>query len=86
MGKAIQEFVDKDEREAIEELITYQLEKTQRHLQTRGVTTEQDIDAEARRCHQQSRLNQSPCCLVTIKTHICIFSGSAVQRFQKEHD
>ncbi|KAM9358713.1 double-strand break repair protein MRE11 [Symphorus nematophorus] len=49
MGKAIQEFVDKDEKEAIEELITYQLEKTQRHLQTRGVTTEQDIDTEIQR-------------------------------------
>ncbi|XP_040902184.1 double-strand break repair protein MRE11 [Toxotes jaculatrix] len=46
MGKAIQEFVDKDEKDAIQELITYQLEKTQRHLQARGVTTEQDIDAE----------------------------------------
>ncbi|CAJ1065458.1 double-strand break repair protein MRE11 [Xyrichtys novacula] len=46
MGKAIQEFVDKDEKDAIEELITYQLEKTQRHLQARGVTTEQDIDTE----------------------------------------
>ncbi|XP_031716967.1 double-strand break repair protein MRE11 isoform X2 [Anarrhichthys ocellatus] len=49
MGKAIQEFVDKDEKDAIEELITYQLERTQRHLQARGVTTEQDIDAEIRR-------------------------------------
>lgn len=48
MGKAIQEFVDKDEKHAIEELITYQLEKTQRHLQARGVTTEQDIDTEIR--------------------------------------
>ncbi|XP_032365661.1 double-strand break repair protein MRE11 isoform X1 [Etheostoma spectabile] len=48
MGKAIQEFVDKDEKDAIEELITYQLEKTQRHLQVRGVTTEQDIDTEIR--------------------------------------
>uniref|UniRef100_A0A667Y5L5 Double-strand break repair protein n=1 Tax=Myripristis murdjan TaxID=586833 RepID=A0A667Y5L5_9TELE len=46
MGKAIQEFVDKDEKDAIEELVSYQLEKTQRHLQARGVTTEQDIDAE----------------------------------------
>lgn len=46
MGKAIREFVDKDEKDAIEELITYQLEKTQRHLQARAVTTEQDIDAE----------------------------------------
>ncbi|XP_075956575.1 double-strand break repair protein MRE11 [Anarhichas minor] len=49
MGKAIREFVDKDEKDAIEELITYQLERTQRHLQARGVTTEQDIDAEIRR-------------------------------------
>ncbi|XP_041796621.1 double-strand break repair protein MRE11 [Chelmon rostratus] len=49
MGKAIQEFVDKDEKDAIEELITYQLEKTQRHLQARGVTTEQDIDTEIQR-------------------------------------
>ncbi|XP_045929848.1 double-strand break repair protein MRE11 [Micropterus dolomieu] len=48
MGKAIQEFVDKDEKDAIEELITYQLEKTQRHLQARGVITEQDIDTEIR--------------------------------------
>ena len=46
MGKAIREFVDKDEKDAIEELITYQLEKTQCHLQARGVTTDQDIDAE----------------------------------------
>lgn len=46
MGKAIREFVDKDEKDAIEELIAYQLEKTQRHLQARGVITEQDIDAE----------------------------------------
>ncbi|XP_061576318.1 double-strand break repair protein MRE11 [Cololabis saira] len=49
MGKAIQEFVDKDEKDAIEELITYQLEKTQRHLQARGIATEQDIDEEIRR-------------------------------------
>ncbi|KAG7480129.1 double-strand break repair MRE11 [Solea senegalensis] len=49
MGKAIQEFVDKDEKDAIQELITYQLEKTQRHLQARGITSEQDIDTEVRR-------------------------------------
>ncbi|XP_029373121.1 double-strand break repair protein MRE11 isoform X2 [Echeneis naucrates] len=49
MGKAIQEFVDKDERDAIQELINYQLEKTQRHLQVRGVTTEHDIDEEIKR-------------------------------------
>lgn len=48
MGTAIQEFVDKDEKDAIEQLINHQLEKTQRHLQARGVATEQDIDAEVR--------------------------------------
>lgn len=55
MGKAIREFVDKDEKDAIEELITYQLEKTQRHLQARGVTTEQDIDTEVPCLHRSSR-------------------------------
>ncbi|XP_054650221.1 double-strand break repair protein MRE11 [Dunckerocampus dactyliophorus] len=55
MGKAIQEFVDKDERDAIEELITYQLEKTQRHLQGRSVITEQEIDAEIRRVRESKR-------------------------------
>ncbi|XP_053729594.1 double-strand break repair protein MRE11 isoform X2 [Synchiropus splendidus] len=49
MGKAIQEFVDKDEKDAIEELITYQLEKTQRHLQSRAVLTEQEIDTEVKK-------------------------------------
>ena len=46
MGKAIQEFVDKDEKDAIQELIKYQLEKTQRHLLARGVTTKEEIDTE----------------------------------------
>uniref|UniRef100_A0A7N8XRY6 Double-strand break repair protein n=1 Tax=Mastacembelus armatus TaxID=205130 RepID=A0A7N8XRY6_9TELE len=55
MGKAIQEFVDKDEKDAIQELITYQLEKTQRHLQARGVTTEQDIDAEVKRLRDSKK-------------------------------
>ncbi|KAJ7995330.1 hypothetical protein DPEC_G00243430 [Dallia pectoralis] len=48
MGKAVQEFVDKEEKDAIEELIRYQLEKTQRHLQQRGVMTEEEIDQEIR--------------------------------------
>ena len=46
MAKAIQEFVDKDEKDAIEELVRYQLDKTQRHLQARDLSTEQDIDQE----------------------------------------
>nr|XP_057936557.1 double-strand break repair protein MRE11 [Doryrhamphus excisus] len=55
MAKAIQEFVDKDERDAIEELITYQREKTQRHLQGRNVITEQEIDAEVRQIRESKR-------------------------------
>ncbi|KAI5616958.1 double-strand break repair protein MRE11 [Silurus asotus] len=48
MGKAVQEFVDKEERDAIEELINYQLEKTQRFLQERNVeASEEKIDEEA---------------------------------------
>lgn len=47
MGKAVQEFVDKEERDAIEELINYQLEKTQRYLRERHVeATEEKIDEE----------------------------------------
>jgi len=49
MGKAVQEFVDKEERDAIEELINYQLEKTQRFLRERRVeATEEKIDEEVR--------------------------------------
>ncbi|CAN9511386.1 unnamed protein product [Ophioblennius macclurei] len=55
MGKAIQEFVDKDEKDAIEELITYQLEKTQRHLQARGVITTQEIDTEIEQLRESKK-------------------------------
>lgn len=55
MGTAIQEFVDKDEKDAIEQLINHQLEKTQRHLQARGVATEQDIDAEILRFRESKK-------------------------------
>ncbi|KAM9813155.1 double-strand break repair protein MRE11 isoform 2-T2 [Syngnathus typhle] len=55
MGKAIQEFVDKDEKDAIEELITYQLEKTQRHLQGRTVITEQEIDTEIKQLKESKK-------------------------------
>ncbi|XP_061639082.1 double-strand break repair protein MRE11 [Phyllopteryx taeniolatus] len=55
MGKAIQEFVEKDEKDAIDELITYQLEKTQRHLQGRSVITEQEIDAEIKRIRESKK-------------------------------
>uniref|UniRef100_A0AAR2JN96 Double-strand break repair protein MRE11 n=1 Tax=Pygocentrus nattereri TaxID=42514 RepID=A0AAR2JN96_PYGNA len=50
MGKAVQEYVDKEERDAIEELINYQLEKTQRYLQERRVeASEEKIDEELRK-------------------------------------
>ncbi|XP_049582737.1 double-strand break repair protein MRE11 [Syngnathus scovelli] len=55
MGKAIQEFVDKDEKDAIEELITYQLEKTQRHLQGRSAITEQEIDTEIKQLKESKK-------------------------------
>lgn len=50
MGKAVQEFVDKDERYAIEEMIKYQLEKSQQHLRERAVEpTAENIDQEINR-------------------------------------
>lgn len=50
MGKAVQEFVDKEERDAIDELISYQLEKMQRYLRDRNVeATEEKIDEEVRK-------------------------------------
>ncbi|XP_018604401.2 double-strand break repair protein MRE11 isoform X2 [Scleropages formosus] len=57
MGKAVQEFVDKEERDAIEELINYQLEKTQHHLKERRVeAVEEKIDEEIRR-FRDSKMN-----------------------------
>ncbi|KAK7156928.1 hypothetical protein R3I94_006850 [Phoxinus phoxinus] len=56
MGKAVQEFVDKEERDAIEELINYQLEKTQRFLRERRVeATEEKIDEEIRQFRDSKR-------------------------------
>ncbi|MGH0177946.1 UNVERIFIED_CONTAM: hypothetical protein FKN15_076795 [Acipenser sinensis] len=47
MGKAVQEFVDKEERDAIEELVKFQLEKTQRFLKERHIDAVEDkIDEE----------------------------------------
>ncbi|GFN80988.1 double-strand break repair protein mre11 [Plakobranchus ocellatus] len=45
MSEAVKEYVDKEEKEAITELVKYQLKKTQVHLQTRH-TNEDQIDAE----------------------------------------
>lgn len=47
MGEAVQEFVDKEEKDAIEELVKFQLEKTQRFLKERRTDAEEEkIDEE----------------------------------------
>ncbi|NXV96354.1 MRE11 protein, partial [Calonectris borealis] len=47
MGEAVQEFVDKEEKDAIEELVKFQLEKTQRFLKERRTDAEEGkIDEE----------------------------------------
>ncbi|XP_028817457.1 double-strand break repair protein MRE11 isoform X2 [Denticeps clupeoides] len=56
MGKAVQEFVDKEEKDAIEELIKYQLEKTQRHLREKHTEpTEERIDEEIQRFRESKK-------------------------------
>ncbi|KAA0702263.1 Double-strand break repair protein MRE11 [Triplophysa tibetana] len=56
MGKAVQEFVDKEEKDAIEELINYQLEKSQRYLRERRVeATEEKIDEEIQRFRESKK-------------------------------
>lgn len=47
MGEAVQEFVDKEEKDAIDELVKFQLEKTQRYLKDRRIDAIEDkIDEE----------------------------------------
>lgn len=54
MGEAVQEFVDKEEKDAIEELVKFQLEKTQRFLKERHIDAEEvKIDEEVMVCHGQ---------------------------------
>uniref|UniRef100_A0A4W3IIB2 Double-strand break repair protein n=1 Tax=Callorhinchus milii TaxID=7868 RepID=A0A4W3IIB2_CALMI len=49
MGEAVQEFVDKEEKDAIDELVKFQLEKTQRFLKERRIEGIEDkIDEEVR--------------------------------------
>ena len=60
MGKAVQEFVDKDERYAIEEMIKYQLEQSQNHLRQRGVEpTAENIDQEGTHTHTHTHTSLS---------------------------
>ncbi|XP_078196059.1 double-strand break repair protein MRE11 isoform X5 [Callithrix jacchus] len=58
MGEAVQEFVDKEEKDAIEELVKYQLEKTQRFLKERHIDALEDkIDEEVRRFRESRKKN-----------------------------
>ncbi|XP_061484788.1 double-strand break repair protein MRE11 [Rhineura floridana] len=58
MGEAVQEFVDKEEKDAIEELVKFQLEKTQRFLKERHMDAEEaKIDEEVQRFRESRRKN-----------------------------
>ncbi|XP_056417466.1 double-strand break repair protein MRE11 [Hyla sarda] len=58
MGEAVAEFVDKEEKDAIEELVKFQLEKTQRFLKERNIDAEEgQIDEEVRKFRQSRREN-----------------------------
>ncbi|NWT17493.1 MRE11 protein, partial [Vireo altiloquus] len=58
MGEAVQEFVDKEEKDAIEELVKFQLEKTQRFLKERRTDAEEEkIDEEVRKFRESRRRN-----------------------------
>ncbi|KAK9402501.1 double-strand break repair protein MRE11A [Crotalus adamanteus] len=58
MGEAVQEFVDKEEKDAIEELVKFQLEKTQRFLKERRIDAEEaKIDEEVQRFRESRKTN-----------------------------
>ncbi|XP_069495367.1 double-strand break repair protein MRE11 isoform X1 [Ambystoma mexicanum] len=58
MGEAVQEFVDKEEKDAIEELVKFQLEKTQRFLKDRHIDAEEEkIDEEVRKFRESRKTN-----------------------------
>ncbi|XP_072258772.1 double-strand break repair protein MRE11 [Pyxicephalus adspersus] len=58
MGEAVQEFVDKEEKDAIEELVKFQLEKTQRFLKERNIDPEEEkIDYEVRKFRETRKEN-----------------------------
>lgn len=58
MGEAVQEFVDKEEKDAIEELVKFQLEKTQRFLKERHTDAEEaKIDEEVQRFRESRKKN-----------------------------
>lgn len=54
----MQEFVDKEEKDAIEELVKFQLEKTQRFLKERRTAAEEEkIDEEVRKFRESRKKN-----------------------------
>ncbi|NXC04364.1 MRE11 protein, partial [Orthonyx spaldingii] len=58
MGEAVQEFVDKEEKDAIEELVKFQLEKTQKFLKERRTDAEEEkIDEEVRKFRESRKKN-----------------------------
>ncbi|KAJ7420820.1 Double-strand break repair protein MRE11 [Willisornis vidua] len=58
MGEAVQEFVDKEEKDAIEELVKFQLEKTQKFLKEHRTDAEEDkIDEEVRKFRESRKKN-----------------------------
>ncbi|XP_051882523.1 LOW QUALITY PROTEIN: double-strand break repair protein MRE11 [Pristis pectinata] len=58
MGEAVQEFVDKEEKDAIDELVKFQLEKTQRFLKERHIDGIEDkIDEEVRQFREMRKKN-----------------------------
>ncbi|NXL97985.1 MRE11 protein, partial [Tyrannus savana] len=58
MGEAVQEFVDKEEKDAIEELVKFQLEKTQKFLRERRTDAEEEkIDEEVRKFRETRKKN-----------------------------
>ncbi|NXU87940.1 MRE11 protein, partial [Xiphorhynchus elegans] len=58
MGEAVQEFVDKEEKDAIEELVKFQLEKTQKFLKERCTdAVEEKIDEEVRKFRESRKKN-----------------------------
>ncbi|XP_060090909.1 double-strand break repair protein MRE11 [Heteronotia binoei] len=59
MGEAVQEFVDKEEKDAIEELVKFQLEKTQRFLKERHIDAEEAKIDEEVRLFRESRKNNT---------------------------
>ncbi|NWY46426.1 MRE11 protein, partial [Sylvia atricapilla] len=58
MGEAVQEFVDKEEKDAIEELVKFQLKKTQGFLKERRTDAEEEkIDEEVRKFRESRKKN-----------------------------